>query len=480
MPTKPVTTPAIWASNANWTVGPHAGQPTKVTPAAGEAQNGHVGGQTFKGQHDNYLHNLWTTWLANWLSLGSSGGAADAHVVETDANGATSLRQLAVLGGASTTFGISAVGTVGAGPAVGVQGTAVGARPGVSGIGGNGAMSGVGDSYTGGVGLRGISGTTNDTAGVLGIGNSSGNHPGVEGRGSGTGPGLLAVGGGTAGHGIEATSGTVTGDGVRGTALGNGSGVFGSGSPGVQGTANDTTANFGVNGSTIGGSDSACAGVRGGGVGDATGVLGVSVDGYAVVAQATATTRGALRLVPQASQPGTAQSGDLYYSNESVGPGPLDHDELRVYGRGAWRSVMVERLGYVRLFAVNPATVTATTTIVPITVMSPSLAAPGDPRRTGTIYIRIGGELRRSVGGTTQNALIRIVDVTAGVTVDTRTFELFQPGASALWERCIDWTVAYALPAVGPRDFRVEIETTNGAAGSVGIRDASMQIYGVV
>lgn len=477
MPTKPVTSPAIWASNANWTVGPHAGQPTKVTPAAGESQNGHVGGQTFKGQHSNYLHNLHTTWITNWLALGSSAGAADAHIVETDSSGATSVRSIDVIGGSS--FGVRAVGTLGAGPATGVIGIGVGA-PGVTGTGGNAVMSGVGNALTGGVGVRGLSGTTNGTAGVLGIGNATGDHPGVEGRGSGTGPGLLAVGGGTAGHGVEATSGTVTGDGVRGTALGNGSGVFGTGSPGVQGTANDTTANFGVNGSTLGGSDSACAGVRGSGVGDATGVLGVAVDGYAMIAQPLATTRGAIRVVPQASQPGTAQSGDLYYSNESVGPGPLPHDELRVYSRGSWRSVMVERLGYVRLFAVNPATVTATTTIVPITVMTPSLAAPGDPRRTGTIYIRIGGELRRSVGGTTQNAILRVVDVTAGVTIDTRTFELFQPGASALWERCIDWTMAYALPAVGPRDFRVEIETTNGAAGSVGIRDASMQIYGVV
>ena len=42
-------------------------------------------------EYENYQQNQITTWVVNWLSLGSSAGAADAHIVETDATGRSAL-----------------------------------------------------------------------------------------------------------------------------------------------------------------------------------------------------------------------------------------------------------------------------------------------------------------------------------------------------------------------------------------------------
>lgn len=469
MPTKPVTSPPIWASNANWTVGPHAGQPTKVAPSAGEAQNGQVGGQTYKGQWSNYLINNLATWVATWLALGSSAGAADAHVVETDANGATSARQLTAIG-------------LGSGDNYGVGGQGIGSGPGVLGIGGNGAAGGSGDAFTGGFGVRGLSGTAADLAGVLGIGRSGADHYGVLGIGAGAHPGVFGQGGSTTAPGVVGNGGSVSGVGVLGTGNGSGAGVRGEGALGVWGISDDTTSNYGVAGHSAAGADATSAGVRGSGFGDATGVWGVAVDGYGMIAQSDTTSpnRAALRLVPQDSEPSTATEGDLYFDNESVGSGPLDHDELRVRSRGAWRSVMLERLGYTRAYARVAGPATATTTLVPVTVVSPSLVAPTEPRRTGSIYILVTGEIGRTVSGTTQSAILRLLDLTDSVTISTRTIELFQDGANGSYERDVAWLVQYSLPDVGPRNFRLELETSNGSDGSVRIRNTGVQIYGVV
>lgn len=462
MPTKPVTSPPIWASNANWTVGPHAGQPTKVAPSAGEAQNGQVGGQTYKGQWSNYLGNLLSGWVTNWLALGSSAGAADAHIVETNALGATTLRAMTILGGAATTVGLFATGTTGAGPAQGVLGAGVGAAPGVSGLGGDGAMSGTGASRNGGAGVRGFSGTVDGTPGVLGIGSSVGSHDGVQGYGGAEGHGVY---GETSWGGSAGVDGLGPSIGTRGRSAGIG----------VLGQSTDPDGD-GVVGQTASGASTFADGVYGIGSGDGNAVRGRAASGYGVVAESdeTAPERSAFRIRGQDAPPVTSQNGDIYFDDGDIGG--LDRDELRVRRRAQWASVMLERRGYTRTFGVNASAVTVVGSGAPQTACTVTLAAPGEPRETGVVWLRITGEVGRSTAGA-QDMTIRVLDDTAGVTIDTRTVELFQ--ASPAYERDVSWLVPYTLPSPGTRQFSVEIESTL-VATNVRIRDAAIQIYGVL
>src|SRR5688572_32336253 len=98
MATKPSSTPEIWASNALYTTGPFIGLSSKAVPAPAVAAEGHRPGSAFPtpAEYENSQQNLITTWIKSWLSLGSSAGAADAHVVETNAAGRATLHGLTV------------------------------------------------------------------------------------------------------------------------------------------------------------------------------------------------------------------------------------------------------------------------------------------------------------------------------------------------------------------------------------------------
>lgn len=101
MATKPTDTVPIWASNANWSTGPSAGSPTKIdtTPYA---PDGHIEGVATPSRADvmNGFQNPVSKWC-QWVEAGSSAGAADAHIVETDSAGKTTVKALAVTGPAS-------------------------------------------------------------------------------------------------------------------------------------------------------------------------------------------------------------------------------------------------------------------------------------------------------------------------------------------------------------------------------------------
>lgn len=98
MATKPGTTPALWANLLNYDSGPFIGSPMKVVPGLGVANSGHRPGAAdpTAAEHENSQQNKITTWITSWLALGSSAGASDAHVVESDATGRTSLTGLNV------------------------------------------------------------------------------------------------------------------------------------------------------------------------------------------------------------------------------------------------------------------------------------------------------------------------------------------------------------------------------------------------
>lgn len=98
MATKPTDTVPDWPSNAVYVAGPSAGLATTVdpTPFAGD---GHIEGVT--NPTGAQVQNGWQKRAGNWcrwVEDGSFAGAADAHIVETDDDGATTVRKLQVLG----------------------------------------------------------------------------------------------------------------------------------------------------------------------------------------------------------------------------------------------------------------------------------------------------------------------------------------------------------------------------------------------
>ena len=89
MATKPVTYPNIWDSSGIYTTGPFIGSVSIVDPGVGVAGEGHRPGSLYPtaAEHENYQQFQLTTWVTTWLALGSSAGAADAHILETDSVG---------------------------------------------------------------------------------------------------------------------------------------------------------------------------------------------------------------------------------------------------------------------------------------------------------------------------------------------------------------------------------------------------------
>lgn len=93
MATKPATLPRIWCSAGVYTTGPFIGDISRVDPGAGIAAEGYRPGANFPtaAEHANFEEFHITNWVATWLALGSSTGAANAHIVETAATGRTTL-----------------------------------------------------------------------------------------------------------------------------------------------------------------------------------------------------------------------------------------------------------------------------------------------------------------------------------------------------------------------------------------------------
>lgn len=74
------------------------GQPKKVVPAAAVASEGHRPGSLFPtaAEHENSQQFNITSWIVDWLALGSSAGAANAHPLETDSAGGTQVQRLTI------------------------------------------------------------------------------------------------------------------------------------------------------------------------------------------------------------------------------------------------------------------------------------------------------------------------------------------------------------------------------------------------
>lgn len=105
MATKP-STRLSWATDATFLSGTAAGRNTKIETSVPQ---GFVPGTGIIAKLVNGLfHHILDDWIA-WVEDGSSAGAADAHVVETDASGNTEVQGLTVNAGLSV-VGLASMG----------------------------------------------------------------------------------------------------------------------------------------------------------------------------------------------------------------------------------------------------------------------------------------------------------------------------------------------------------------------------------
>mgnify|MGYP001050124908 CR=1 FL=1 len=165
MATKPASSEAFeWATLTNFTSGPASGQPTKVDPPGWPTVTlGFIPDDEAIPEWANRAFAATGSWT-QWLLSGSAAGAADAHVVETDASGYTAVQRLTLnddlLVAAGSTGGLvvradKLAGTAGAtgrsvdlraaqgqdatGAADNGSGGNIVGRPGAAGTGGSGA-----------------------------------------------------------------------------------------------------------------------------------------------------------------------------------------------------------------------------------------------------------------------------------------------------------------------------------------------------
>lgn len=447
MPTKPIVQ-FTFATDANYLSGPALGNPTKIIP--GDLNQGYVPGDGIVAEWENYLLNICGEWTV-WLIGGSSLGAEDAHIVETNSSGATALAALDVTGGAATSTGIYAVGSLGAGPATGVTGQGIAAGPGIDGLGGNGGTSGAGDAFTGGFGVRGFSGTGAGTAGVLGVGNSSGTHAGG-----------LFIGGSSGGRGLEAT-----GVGTSSGALFTGGATNGAGLIAIAGG----TAGVGVSGQSNALGTTAGAGVLGTATGDATGVSATATDGYGIVAQSdtTSPTRAALRIIPQNADPSTPAEGDFVYRS--------DLDELRIYQNSRYQSVWSTPDG--RTFgSSSEQSDTNNNAAAYTTLATATLSPPFDPQQEGTVWLWCSAEFG-AAGGTIHTTFdVRVRDLTAGVDIWAQTIDHPAAVAGPIFDRPWSIQLRYVLPATGTRNIALQFRIAGGVGSGISARDGGIFVMG--
>lgn len=176
MATKPVTS-FVHATDLLFGAGPAFGFTTKL-PVATPAQ-GFVPGIGIAAEQVNDLFNIAGSWITDWLLLGSSLGAEDAHIVETDATGLTLLARLAV--GPHTTAA-SPLNVVASGGLRAITCTA---------LGGSGIQAALFDGDGAGEGIEALGGATGD--GVFARASGSGHAVRASVFG-GTGSALFAVG----------------------------------------------------------------------------------------------------------------------------------------------------------------------------------------------------------------------------------------------------------------------------------------------
>jgi hypothetical protein len=463
MATKPLTS-FTFATNANYSVGPESGNPSKVVP--GDTANGFVPGDGVPAAWNNYLFNITGGWSV-WLLAGTYDPDEDAHLVETDSDGFASLAQLTLGGTAAALQALIVTQNTGAQSAAGV----------FSNTGTGFALTGTASST-----VAGIRGTNTGTgAGVEGVALGTDNH-GVKGTGTGagaggfftggaTGPGVTCSGGatgdygalctGTAGFaGVSATGGSTAGEAVLGT-----------------GSWNEQA---GVRGTTHAAALTTTAGVVGAGLGAAAGVRSTAETGYGIIAQSdtTAPVRSAFRVVPQNADPTTPLMGDVTHRS--------DIDIGRVYTDSLWQSPWTTASGHAHGLAA-PRTTNSTNDndASYVTLVTCPMASPYEPRFAGGSVLLFASARFGDSDVTNHHweVDVQILDTTDAAVVYEETITVGPETAdtNVNGDAISQWTifVPYTVPAAGARSFDLRFKPTTANGSDAVANVASLNVIGV-
>lgn len=191
-------------------------------------------------------------------------------------------------------------------------------------------------------------------------------------------------------------------------------------------------------------------------------------DGWSLIVDAPDGDKAPLVLGGRAGDYANATDGQFGLKTDDGGTG----DHVRVH-MGEWRSPWHTRHGYCGLVATAGTVETNTNTTA---MAAKNFGAYNAPKQVGKVEVCWVGEVGRT--GTCQID-VGIYDVTSGVYVDQRTFNLYQSGAG-VYERTETVRAVYTLPASGDRSFRVDIERNGGGGADLArVRNQTLSVRGV-
>lgn len=501
MPTKPATLPRPWGTNAVYLLGPFAGSPGKVDPGVGVAAEGHHPGSALPtaAEHENYQQRWLTAWTVDWLSQGSSSGAANAHIVETASTGRTTLVGLTLNDALDeVVLAVTGANTT-ANPAVRVTSSATCYEAAVADTGVGyyapilSASSGVGFLSTmtsTASGARAFAVTANSgTAGTCIELDHAGHGSCIDAAhtGAGTCVTISATGAGTAlsvNGGSSATTGTLLQGGTTSTLTVTSTVAGAVGVTVTGGSTAGTTALRAIANNNTG--KAIVAEVPNTATSSARGVYS-SVAGAATGAEFVATGSGnAMSLTGNATSAPLRVTGTAWPSDTFAGQLAF-HAASGLWGISdpndtAYRGVHASLGGYCYGLATGgTAADNAGLWVVAQTITLTDGDAPRVAGRRVNVKIKFQA---RSQGGTAVTVSYRVRDATAGTTLYTRD------GAGALssagmrlsaigqdWQMTVAMDYTYTIPSAGTRTFVLEVRRS-GAAEGIAVRDASLEVTG--
>ena len=488
---KPTDSVPDWASTANFPASvypatypwgdahpnagdptPWSGQPTRDSAglAALAAQGTVPAEPNYSPSFNEFLARV-ADW-AQWVEDGDDSGAANAHIVETDADGTIS--QLAAALGNSATATATLILDETAGGDRALQVTEVSGSDVAANFQGTGTFETVSIGTSGAAAGLIVTSTYAGSALSSGraiVGNAGGDGNAIEGYADAEGYGLAGYGGTSTGAGVY-------GEGAASSSPGGlfeGASGFAN-SYGVEGRANHPDA-WGVWGLADNLGSASGAGVVGQGQDDATGVRGLGDDGYGVVAESDTTSpvRSSFRMVPQDAEPSSGAEGDMYTHNLQS-PG--------IFAVGAWRRMWMSTGGLAHGYGNDGATPgspgNAGGTFT--NVASCSLSEPQAPRKTGAVLIEVTGNFgfNSSPGGVPSKiGELKVVDTTAAVDAVPAwsLYGLADDSSLAEPGHSFSRVFVYTLPAAGGRAFTLQMRSTYG--GNIEHSGMSLRVIGV-
>lgn len=490
MATKPVTFPNIWDSAGIYATGPFIGAISIVDPGIGVAGEGHRPGSLFPtaAEHENFQQFQLTTWVRTWLALGSSAGAADAHILETDSvgrfravgatfvdavdetvldiTGANTLAPAVLVTSGATCYQADPNGT-GTGYAVSVAAAATGYS--CTMVAGGFTSTGVNVSADGGT-----SGAAINVA-------HAGSGTGITSTATGTGLALDIIGSALALYGARFVGGGITS--LLAEGVGGALGAIIQSSTTAASIAlaavlsNDTGSAISI--STPGSSTGAARGILSSVSGSAIAGEFISPANYAAkfTGDTTAPTYPVLFVTGQNARPAsTSAGGYTYLSGESQFAVASSVDAT---WRGVWTSLGGSAQAWATSYGAQYATAGGAIWVPTITATT---TAAEQPAIAGTLRVRVTFEARTqtAVAGVLNYRLVDTVNgantVTyAGAGIGAYAGTYLQ-GTTIDWAKTISFVLEISVTAVS-RSFRLDIQ--NGTGGDKFIRRVSIDFLGL-